>query len=106
MDRHTDLRTKDVRAYVVRTVVRTDRQYYSHYNKDAHIKEKYMDPVLRNEFMSWKKSPTMDVSLPFLARIHREDVNPCLEFANEELAVRVREAVIQNTLCISPVKVQ
>jgi len=66
--------------------------------------EKYMDPVLRNEFMSWKKSPTMDVSLPFLARIHREDVNPCLEFANEELAVRVREAVIQNTLCISPVK--
>ena len=65
-----------------------------------------MDPVLRSEYMAWKKSPSMEPALPFLARIYREDINPCLEFSNAELAGRVREAVHLNTLCISPVKVR
>jgi len=66
--------------------------------------EKFMDPVLRGEYLDWKKSPKMDPELPFFVRIYREDINPCLEFPNESLSAEVKEAVLQNTICISPVK--
>ena len=33
--------------------------------------EKFMDPVLRSEYLEWKKSPKMDVDLPFFVRIYR-----------------------------------
>jgi len=66
--------------------------------------EKYIDPVLRSEYLQWKKSPSIDPDLPFFCRIYREDINPCLEFPNSELGVQVREAVLQNTLSINPVK--
>ena len=35
----------------------------------------------------------------------REDINPSLEFPNTELSVIVREATLNNTLSINPVKV-
>ena len=33
--------------------------------------EKFMDPVLRGEYLDWKKSPQMDPELPFFVRIYR-----------------------------------
>jgi len=66
--------------------------------------EKFMDPVLRSEYLEWKKSPKMDPELPFFVRIYREDINPCLEFPNVSLSASIKEAVFQNTICISPVK--
>ena len=41
----------------------------------------------------------------FIFMLFREDINPCLEFPNESLSAEVKEAVLQNTICISPVKV-
>ena len=52
-----------------------------------------VDPVLRAEYVTWKKSPTMEPSCQFLSRIYREDVTPCLDFPVVELADRVRRAV-------------
>jgi len=60
--------------------------------------------VLRAEYLGWKKAPSLDPDLPFLARIYREDINPSLEFPNTELSVIVREATLNNTLSINPVK--
>lgn len=63
-----------------------------------------VDPVLRAEYVTWKKSPSMEPSCGFLSRIYREDVTPCLDFPVAELADRVRRAVQDNTLCLVPIK--
>lgn len=55
--------------------------------------ETCVDPVLRAEYVTWKRSPSMEPSCQFLSRIFREDVTPCLDFPVVELADRVRRAV-------------
>ena len=55
--------------------------------------ETCVDPVLRAEYVTWKRSPSMEPSCQFLSRIYREDVTPCLDFPVVELADRVRRAV-------------
>ncbi|XP_078663437.1 guanine nucleotide exchange factor for Rab-3A-like [Branchiostoma floridae x Branchiostoma belcheri] len=62
-----------------------------------------LDPILHQEFMTWRKSPSLTRDVPFLARIYSEDILPCLEFKNAELAAAVQEAVENNTLCIEPI---
>ena len=65
---------------------------------------KYIDPALRKEYLSWKKSPTLDrKESPFIERIYAEDIDRCLEFANAEAAAAVSRAVHGNSLCINPV---
>ena len=66
--------------------------------------DKHMDPVFRQEYLSWKKSPSMSESDPFLSRIYREDVEPCLQFPASELSQRVRSAIHDNNLCLIPIK--
>jgi len=66
--------------------------------------ETCVDPVLRAEYVTWKRSPSMEPSCQFLSRIYREDVTPCLDFPVVELADRVRRAVQDNTLCLVPIK--
>lgn len=65
---------------------------------------KNIDPLLRKDYLSWKKTPTLDKHHPFLARIYQEDIDLCLRFPNEELTKRVVKAIHENTLCLSPVK--
>lgn len=68
------------------------------------IEEKYVDPVLKNEYMAWKKCPTLDKkSSPFLKRLYEEDFIPCLTFPNESLTVKVRQAVENNSVSMSPI---
>ncbi|XP_067397596.1 guanine nucleotide exchange factor for Rab-3A isoform X2 [Emydura macquarii macquarii] len=67
---------------------------------------KEVDSILFAEFQAWKESPTVENSCPFLERIYREDVGPCLDFTKQELSELVREAVEQNTLTIEPVATQ
>ena len=55
--------------------------------------ERNFDPILRQEYINWKKSPDMAVTSPFLARIYREDVDPCLAFPASDLSSRVRTAI-------------
>ncbi|XP_054034929.1 rab-3A-interacting protein isoform X2 [Dryobates pubescens] len=67
---------------------------------------KEADLSLYNDFRSWKDEPTMDRTCPFLDKIYREDIFPCLTFSKSELASAVLEAVENNTLSIEPVGLQ
>ncbi|XP_070344081.1 guanine nucleotide exchange factor for Rab-3A isoform X4 [Equus asinus] len=67
---------------------------------------KEVDTVLFAEFQAWRESPTLDKTCPFLERVYREDVGPCLDFTMQELSVLVRAAVEDNTLTIEPVASQ
>ena len=70
------------------------------------VEEKWVDPVSHKEYMTWKKSPTLKKdSSKFLQRLFQEDLVPCLTFPNERLTLKVRKAVEDNSLCISPIKV-
>ncbi|XP_054553546.1 guanine nucleotide exchange factor for Rab-3A isoform X4 [Talpa occidentalis] len=64
---------------------------------------KEVDTTLFAEFQAWRESPTLDKSSPFLGRVYREDVGPCLDFTMQELSALVRAAVEDNTLTIEPV---
>ncbi|XP_054419766.1 guanine nucleotide exchange factor for Rab-3A isoform X2 [Pteronotus mesoamericanus] len=67
---------------------------------------KEVDTTLFAEFQAWRESPTLDKSSPFLERVYREDVGPCLDFTVQELSALVRAAVEDNTLTIEPVASQ
>ncbi|XP_012580836.1 PREDICTED: guanine nucleotide exchange factor for Rab-3A isoform X3 [Condylura cristata] len=67
---------------------------------------KEVDTTLFAEFQAWRESPTLDKSSPFLGRVYREDVGPCLDFTMQELSTLVRAAVEDNTLTIEPVASQ
>ncbi|KAG8505682.1 Guanine nucleotide exchange factor for Rab-3A, partial [Galemys pyrenaicus] len=67
---------------------------------------KEVDTTLFAEFQAWRESPTLDKSSPFLGRVYREDVGPCLDFTMQELSALVRAAVEDNTLTIEPVASQ
>ncbi|XP_013361882.1 PREDICTED: guanine nucleotide exchange factor for Rab-3A isoform X3 [Chinchilla lanigera] len=62
-----------------------------------------VDTTLFAEFQAWRAAPTLDKACPFLDRVYREDVGPCLDFTMRELSVLVRGAVEDNTLTIEPV---
>ncbi|KAK1335438.1 hypothetical protein QTO34_003224 [Cnephaeus nilssonii] len=64
---------------------------------------KEADTTLFAEFQAWRASPTLDKDSPFLGRVYREDVGPCLDFTAQELSALVRAAVEDNTLTIEPV---
>ncbi|XP_059787737.1 guanine nucleotide exchange factor for Rab-3A isoform X2 [Balaenoptera ricei] len=63
---------------------------------------KEVDTTLFAEFQAWRESPTLDKTSPFLERVYREDVGPCLDFTMQELSALVRAAVEDNTLTIEP----
>nr|XP_045227914.1 guanine nucleotide exchange factor for Rab-3A isoform X1 [Macaca fascicularis] len=65
-----------------------------------------VDTILFAEFQAWREAPTLDKTCPFLERVHREDVGPCLDFTMQELSTLVRAAVEDNTLTIEPVASQ
>ncbi|XP_064432395.1 guanine nucleotide exchange factor for Rab-3A isoform X6 [Mirounga angustirostris] len=65
-----------------------------------------VDTTLFAEFQAWRESPTLDKTCPFLERVYREDVGPCLDFTMRELSALVRAAVEDNTLTIEPVASQ
>ncbi|KAG8438178.1 hypothetical protein GDO86_008754 [Hymenochirus boettgeri] len=64
---------------------------------------KEMDTRLYSEFVTWKESPTLDRTCPFLLRIYQEDIEPCLNFAKRELSDQVLTSVESNTLSVEPV---
>jgi len=72
--------------------------------QDCGQEHRNIDPVLRAEYIVWKKAPDMSSSNPFMARIYKEDVDPCLDFPAQTLSQAVRQAVHDNILCLSPVK--
>uniref|UniRef100_A0A5S6Q8Y1 GDP/GTP exchange factor Sec2 N-terminal domain-containing protein n=1 Tax=Trichuris muris TaxID=70415 RepID=A0A5S6Q8Y1_TRIMR len=60
-----------------------------------------IDPICHCEFASWRE--TYDITNtehPFLKRIFVEDVQPCLTFSNVELASKVRQSILNNTILL------
>ena len=41
--------------------------------------------ILFREFLQWMDERSVSHDQPFLARIHKEDVEPCLDFPNKEV---------------------
>jgi len=72
--------------------------------QDCELEHRNIDPILRAEYLAWKKAPDMSSSNIFLARIYKEDVDPCLDFPAKTLSLAVRQAVHDNILCLSPCK--
>ncbi|XP_076773141.1 guanine nucleotide exchange factor for Rab-3A isoform X1 [Arvicanthis niloticus] len=76
-------------------------------NSDTSLSfSRQVDTTLFAEFQAWRASPTLDKNCPFLERVYREDVGPCLDFTVQELSALVRTAVEDNTLTIEPVASQ
>lgn len=63
-----------------------------------------IDPILRKEYLNWKKVPNLDRSQhPFLERIYVEDIDQTLNFADTELSSKVYDAIHDNSLSIIPI---
>ncbi|XP_076332446.1 guanine nucleotide exchange factor for Rab-3A-like [Tachypleus tridentatus] len=62
-----------------------------------------VDPVCHEEFVSWRKNPHLLKTHPFLMRIYKEDIWPCLRFSNEQLANEVLKAIEDNSIVIEAV---
>lgn len=70
----------------------------------AFQREQYeVDPCPHQEFVAWRQNPTIDKNHPFLQRIYLEDISPCMNFANKELAAKVLAAVEENKIIIESV---
>jgi len=69
-----------------------------------------IDPAFRQEYMAWKKEPTLErISSqpnPFLDRLYREDIDPCLDFPceNPRLVEAVQRGIQEQTVCIAPLR--
>lgn len=44
-----------------------------------------VDVILFREFLQWMDERSVSHDQPFLARIYKEDVGPCLDFPNKEV---------------------
>ena len=62
-----------------------------------------VDPRVHAEFLRWKTNPCVDKSDPFVARVFSEDIDLCLDFPNEEVGTKVRQAVLDGIIFIEAV---
>ncbi|XP_026672284.1 guanine nucleotide exchange factor for Rab-3A-like isoform X2 [Ceratina calcarata] len=62
-----------------------------------------VDPRVHTEFLKWKSNPCVDEGDPFVARIFKEDIDLCLDFPNEELGTKVRQAVLDGIIFIEAI---
>lgn len=60
--------------------------------------DREVDVIVFKEFLAWMEDRIFDRSQPFLSRMYNEDVAPCLEFANKQLAKTFQEAIENNSL--------
>lgn len=70
-------------------------------DKDSQFEEG--DPRVLAEFLHWKANPMVDVANPFVKRIFREDIDLCLDFPNQQLGGKVRQAVLEGIIFIEAV---
>lgn len=77
-------------------------------NSCGFFEEKNIDPVFRQEFLDWKKSPaSLDrKSSAFLDRIYKEDIELCLDFPAKSARLKelVTQAIHNQTIYITPLK--
>lgn len=62
-----------------------------------------IDPILFAQFNSWRESGHPIVHHAFVDRIQTEEVNPCMEFTNQELSSSILDSIAANQLELEPV---
>ena len=73
-------------------------------NEEPPEELKWVDPVVKKEYMDWIKEPNLDKNQSeFLKRLYLEDIQPCLAFPNKALALKVIHSIENNTLSMSPI---
>lgn len=55
-------------------------------DRPAALPAPQVDTTLFAEFQAWREAPTLDKNSPFLGRVYREDVGPCLDFTVQEVS--------------------
>ncbi|XP_065927495.1 guanine nucleotide exchange factor for Rab-3A isoform X2 [Magallana gigas] len=64
---------------------------------------KEIDSTIYEEFVEWRRTPSLELSTAFLNRMYVEDIGPCLNFSNVALAEKVKSCVASNSLTIEPI---
>ncbi|KRY67382.1 Rab-3A-interacting protein, partial [Trichinella pseudospiralis] len=60
-----------------------------------------VDPICHQEFTIWLENHDLtNIEHPFLKRIYNEDIYPCLNFTNTELASLVCNSIANNTIIL------
>ncbi|XP_078000419.1 rab-3A-interacting protein-like [Glandiceps talaboti] len=72
-------------------------------SKGKTIDNREINPELWKDFMMWKSEISLSRDSKFMARILQEDIRPCLNFANAELASGLLNSVETNTLSMEPI---
>jgi len=62
--------------------------------------EREVDPVFYSEFLKWRENPSLTKNSRFVERLFHEDADRCLDFPNEDLSQKVRQAVDNNCVYI------
>ncbi|XP_034939583.1 guanine nucleotide exchange factor for Rab-3A-like isoform X2 [Chelonus insularis] len=62
-----------------------------------------LDPTVYSEFLTWKSNPCIDKSNAFVSRVFQEDIDLCLTFPNEDLGMKVRQAVLDGIILIEAI---
>lgn len=63
-----------------------------------------IDPVLHFLFSTWRDSPTLNKARSeFLAKVYEEDVEPCIQFKNQDLVGRLMTAIEENSIWVDPI---
>ena len=67
---------------------------------DVSNEEKEVDVIVFKDFLDWMEEGKFDRTQPFLSRMYSEDVAPCLDFTNEQLAKTFQGAIESNSLVL------
>ncbi|EDO38302.1 predicted protein, partial [Nematostella vectensis] len=63
-----------------------------------------VDVIIFREFLEWMDERSVSHDKPFLSRIYEEDVAPCLNFTNKELAIAIHQSIENNTLSMESIR--
>ncbi|XP_031564917.1 guanine nucleotide exchange factor for Rab-3A-like [Actinia tenebrosa] len=66
--------------------------------------EPEVDAIMFREFLQWMDENSMSHDQPFLNRICVENVAPCLDFTNKELAIAIHHAIENNVLSMEEIR--
>ncbi|XP_074595908.1 guanine nucleotide exchange factor for Rab-3A-like [Brevipalpus obovatus] len=59
-----------------------------------------VDPVFYQQFLEWKRNPSLDRSSDFINSIYENEIKPAFNFKNQELTKSVLTAIEDNTIAI------
>jgi len=62
-----------------------------------------VDPVFHQQFLEWKKSPTLKKESSFINNIYEQEIYPVLNFKNQSLTKMLLRAIEENSIAIESI---